>query len=152
MRMSIAIVASVVSFSIAAFEGGREWLDGSPSPQSFEAATDIPASDIYEVVASKEYAAVLGDLKERAFVQISEAQAKYYTGHYFQRKPGQRTYLVRAVNTNGGTGSYSVKRNGNTLLVHHGSLGAPVSVERSALVVNVDFDVEQVRVSSGSAM
>jgi hypothetical protein len=152
MRTRIAILAVVASFSAEAVEGGREWLVPSPSPQSFEAAIDIPPTDIYEVVASKEYAAVLGDLKERAFVKISETQAQYYTGHYFQRKAGQTTYLVRAVNSNGGTGNYTVKRSGSMLLVYHGSLGSPRSIERSALVVNVDFDVEQVRVSSGGAM
>jgi hypothetical protein len=47
---------------------------------------------------------------------------------------------VRAVFENGGTGKFSVYRNGSAVIVHHGSLGGPGGTFSFAVVVNLGFE------------
>jgi hypothetical protein len=148
-----AIGAVVLVLAIAVLEpagqdqSGREWLR-SPPAKSFAEWTPVPEKDVYEVVASKEIIAVLSELSGKPWIALSEGQARYYTGHYFQKTPGQRTFLVRAVYGQGGTGGYSVSRRGSEVHVSHGSLGRSDASHKSALVVNLDFVPQQLFVTA----
>ncbi len=124
---------------------GREWLN-PPSEGAFpDGATHaIQASDVYEVVASKNYVPVVRDLKDRAYVKLTPDSAVYFTGHYFQCPKGKTPYLVRAVYGHGGTGKYSVMRFGRKVLIDHGSLGRTDAANKSALLVNLDFEPEAI--------
>lgn len=124
---------------------GRDWLNGPPEGEFLDDATrEVEESDIYEVVASKSYVPVFSDLKERAYVKITADSAKFFTGHYFKCPQGKTPYLVRAVYGHGGTGKYFVKRSGRRVLVEHGSLGRTDLANKSALVVNLDFEPEAI--------
>jgi hypothetical protein len=122
---------------------GFDWIK-SPPEGSFaaESSREIPASDFYEVVASKDYVAIQRDLVTQTSVKITPDTARYFTGPYFRCPEGKTPYLVRAVYGHGGTGRYELKRNGRKLLVEHGSLGHSDAANKSALVVNLDFEPE----------
>jgi hypothetical protein len=148
IKCLIAVSLFFIALPATAFENGKEWMNPI---KDYDYGTPIADTDIYEVVASKEIAAVMGYLQKKAFVEISEDTAKFYTGHYFKRKPGQGTYLVRAVNANGGTGKYMVFRKGDSLVVSQGSLGKAGQPGKSALIVNLNFKPDKVYTSAGSA-
>ncbi len=146
----IGLVVSSVCYEAFAYEGGKEWLSSPDSeilripPWLTDPTSEIPETDIYEVTASKEYFAVLRDLKEEKFIQIDEKLAMYFTGHYFKSSPEDKIYLVRAVNANGGTGGYSLYRKENSLIVYHNSLGAHApNFQKSALIVRVSFNIDK---------
>jgi hypothetical protein len=147
-NVHLLLLLILLSIQVACGDG-EEWLHKPPKNWSDE--IKIPETDIYEVVASKEYVAVERDLKSKSFVEVDEELAKWFTGHYFKRKENQRTYLVRAVNSNGGTGKYMVYRDKNTLIVTHGSLGGVNVVNKSALLINLEFKLERVFTSVHSA-
>ena len=149
MKKILGLVLFIVSRNSFALEGGELWLSSPVIPFH---GSEIQKSEIYEVVASKEYVAVLRDLEKQPFVEIEESTANYFTGHHFSRKSGQHTYLVRAVYTNGGTGSYTVTKNENNILITHSSLGKSSRLEKSALIVNLDFKLEKIYVNSSGAM
>ncbi|EEF57367.1 hypothetical protein [Pedosphaera parvula] len=123
--------------SLAAADSGKDWLRTPPDPKG--KWTQIPEQDIYEVVASKETVAVVSELAKKRFVELSDEQARFFTGHYFHSSKGKKPYLLRAVYGHGGTGKYTVSRNGSSVLVLHGSLGHSDASHKSALVVNLDF-------------
>jgi hypothetical protein len=148
IKCLITVFLFLIAMPATAFENGREWLNPT---KDYANETPIADTDIYEVVASKEIAAVVTYLQKKAFVEISEDVAKSYTGHYFKRKPGQKTYLIRAVNANGGTGRYMVFRKGYSLVVVQGSLGKLGEPGKSALIVNLNFKPDKVYISAGSA-
>jgi len=125
--------------------GGADWIK-SPPLHAFAEATSMTIGDrgYYEVVASKLYVALMRDLETKTFVALSRDDAQYYTGPYFACPDGKTPYLVRAVYGNGGTGRYTLTRDGKKLLVEHGSLGRNNWAIKSALVVNLDFVPEAV--------
>ena len=122
---------------------GADWLKPPPAGSFTGAGTqEVDEAETYEVVASKLHVAELRDLKDRGYIAITSEQAKYFTGPYFSCPRGKNPYLVRAVYGHGGTGGYSVKREGRKLLVEHDSLGRRNSANKSALIVNLDFEPE----------
>lgn len=118
---------------------GQGWLR---APDSGKAHANISNSDIYEVTASKVDLAIM-ELKERSFIKISPERAIFYTGHYYICPAHKDPYLVRSVYGHAGTGAFTVKRFGNDLLIEHRSLGHSNIYRKSALVVNLDFQPEQ---------
>jgi hypothetical protein len=149
-----AIGAAVFLLAMPALEQsvedqlGREWLRPPSGTKSADGWIPVPATDVYEVVASKEIVAVIHDLTDERCVPLSEEQARYFTGHYYRKEGGTRSFLVMAVYGQGGTGEYTVSRRGDDLLVSHGSLGRHSAFHRSALVVNLDLQPQEVFVTA----
>jgi hypothetical protein len=99
----------------------------------------LEGANVFEVVASKAGVATSRDLLKQAIVEISEETARYYTGGYYRCPNGMKPYLVRAPYGFGGTGRYLVVRFETAIWVEHRSLGEDVAVNKSALIVNLDF-------------
>ena len=134
------LLLAIASTALAADSSdGKAWLYPAPSTFSSASWKELPDSDIFEVVASKEYVAEVRDLVRSRFVPLTQEVARYFTGDYYRCPSGKRPFLVRAVFAHGGTGGYTLFRSGNTLLVSHASLGRTVVYNRSALVVNLAF-------------
>ena len=115
---------------------GYEWLQNKQ-------ATDIPPADIYEVTASKAAFALM-ELEETSLVELPPQRAAWFTGDYYARPPDKQAYLVRAVYGHAGTGRFQLERIGDDLLIHHQSLGHSTIYQKTALVVNLDFEPEQI--------
>jgi hypothetical protein len=141
MKQHLLLLFLASSFASAApdFYDGREWIHRPSGKFTWEDWTKLPETDIYEVVATKETAALIRELADKKFVLITENTAKYYTGHYYRCPPGKKPYIVRAVYGQGGTGNYAVFKRGDELLVHHASLGSTTATHKSALIINLDF-------------
>lgn len=130
-------------------EGTQVSCDWIRLPIREKAADDweaFPEADIYEVVHSK-FELAIDRLSKEQYVPIEEIVARYFTGKYFKHFPKKKSYLVRAVYGHGGTGSYTVSRHGNDLLIEHSSLGHEVIYHKSALLLNLDFTPEQVYIA-----
>ena len=139
--ISLAILLAVpILCSATDDQPGREWL--RPPPENKSAGDWIPlaATDVFEVVASKEIVAILRDLPDKPFAPLTDDQARYFTGTYYRKESGKKTFLIRAVYGQGGTGRYTVSHRGNDILVDHGSLGHQSAFHKSALIVNLDFE------------
>jgi hypothetical protein len=110
----------------------------------------LPRTDIYEVVPSRLTAALARKLPGAGFVELSELDARAYTGHYYSCSVGKRPFLVRAVHANDGfTGRFRLERNGNSVEVVWGCLGVYTEgnhgkLQETALVVNLDFTPDDV--------
>lgn len=121
----------------------RDWIR---LPIREKAADDwkaLPDVDIYEVVLSKSEVAI-GRLSKEQYISIEKNVAQYFSGKYFKHLPNKKSYLVRAVYGHGGTGSYTVSRHGNDLLIEHSSLGHEVMYHKSALLLNLDFTPQEI--------
>jgi hypothetical protein len=80
-------------------------------------------------------------LKERWFAEITLDEARWLTGPDFVCPKGKKPYIIRA--TYGSpSGAYTVTRSGNKLLALHISLGNRGRISKSALIVNLDFHLE----------
>ena len=128
-------------------QGGSEWQARPPTENSEKKA--LNDEDFYEVSASKEAIAVF-DLKTESILPLTEDTAKWYTGHYYKCAKGKKPYLIRAIYGQGGTGGYSLYRIGSALWISHGSLGSP-AMNRSALIVNLDFEPTNIYVTRSIA-
>jgi len=135
MKIIVAIVALLLSLGAAGADDGQAWIHPLPEGTPADAGHDVPKDRVFEVVASKERAAVLGELQTRRYVSLEDTEAQYYTGPYFKCGKDEKPYLVRAIYQNGGTGAYMVRLVSGALVVVHGSLGRPESMSPSALVV-----------------
>jgi hypothetical protein len=125
-------------------QAGAEWLrEPDAEDAQSEKYTDIPQTDIYEVTASK-IAFAFMELEQTSIYKLSPELAIWYTGHYYTNSAGKQPYLVRAVYGHAGTGAFSLKRLGDDLLVVHQSLGHSTIYQKTALVVNLDFEPDQV--------
>lgn len=124
---------------------GCDWIKRPAEGQFPDDGTrEVEDTDVYEVVASKQDVSVNIDLKDRTFVKLTSDDASRHTGRYFRCPRGKTPYLVRAIYGYGGTGRYVVERFGRKLHVLHGSLGTEWIANKSALVVNLDFELEDV--------
>jgi len=126
----------------SAMQAGAEWLR-EPDSEDFQNKTDIPTTDVYEVTASKANIA-FRELEQTSISQLSPELAIWYTGHYYTCPPDKQPYLVRAVYGHAGTGAFSLKRLEDDLLILHQSLGHSTIYQKTALVVNLDFEPNQV--------
>jgi hypothetical protein len=119
------------------------WLTKAPTYER-SALSTIAETDIFEVVASKEYVAIIRDLPVKSVVKLLPSTASYYTGHYFNCRSGTKPFLVRAVYGHGGTGGYEVARIAHAIWVQHSSLGHTSPANRSALILCLDFKPDHV--------
>jgi hypothetical protein len=95
------------------------------------------------VIASKVNLAFM-ELEQTSIVKFSPELAIWYTGHYYSCPEGKQPYLVRAVYGHAGTGAFSLKRLDDDLLILHQSLGRSTIYQKTALVVNLDYEPDQV--------
>ena len=146
MKLSLLaiFVLSVLCIAAKTSTAGARW---HPAPhKSGDIATDSewviqPATNIYEVVTSQSGTALIRDLPECGFKELSEAQARFATGHYYSRMHDSRPFLIRAVYASN-AGRFRMERKGNSLAVVWEGLipGIPSgSLKKSALVVDLDF-------------
>jgi hypothetical protein len=105
----------------------------------------------FEVVGTMRDLAVDHELAGQAFVKIDPEHAAYLTGHYYRCPEGKTPYLVRAVYGAAGTGKYDFSRVGRKLRINHGSLGRQFVEHRSAFILNLDFEPEDIFVSAHMA-
>jgi hypothetical protein len=136
----LLVFASLVGF-VQAADDARLWIIRPPDTKyGPDERKALDQSDVFEVVASKVSVAISSELSKKQIVQVSEQTAMYYTGTYYRCPQGKKPYLVRAVYTFGGTGSYLVVRHLDSIWVEHHALGrAPFLHTKSALVVNLEF-------------
>jgi hypothetical protein len=149
MKKGTLFVALFILFVLVACKGsamqaGAEWLrEPDVEDVQGEKYPDIPKTDIYEVSASKIDIALM-ELEQTSISKLSPELAIWYTGHYYTCPADKQPYLVRAVYGHAGTGAFSLKRLDDDLLVIHRSLGHSTIYQKSALVVNLDFEPDQV--------
>ena len=125
-------------------QAGAEWLrEPDVEDAQSEKYTDIPNTDIYEVTASKIDIA-FRELEQISIVKLSPELAIWYTGHYYTCPADKQPYLVRAVYGHAGTGAFSLKRLEDDLLILHQSMGHSTIYQKTALVVNLDYEPDQV--------
>ena len=120
-----------------------DWVRWVPEGVAAGEWQEIAQSDIFEVVASREYVAVNRDLAMTAVAPLTVEAAKYFNPRY-ETAPGKQAYLVRAVYGHGGTGGYSVLRHESDLRIVHDSLGHSDACNASALIINLDFAPREV--------
>jgi hypothetical protein len=123
---------------------GAEWLR-EPDLEEIhdEQYIDIPKTDIYEVSASKVDIA-FRELEQTSISKLTPELAVWYTGHYYTCPADKQPYLVRAVYGHAGTGAFSLKRFDGNLLILHQSLGRSTIYQKTVLVVNLDYEPDQV--------
>jgi len=125
-------------------QAGAEWLrEPDLGDINNERYTDIPKTDIYEVTASKIDLALM-ELEQTSISKLSPELAIWYTGHYYTCPADKQPYLVRAVYGHAGTGVFSLKRHDDDLLIVHQSLGHSTIYQKSAFVVNLDYEPDQI--------
>jgi hypothetical protein len=83
----------------------------------------IPKADIYEVVPTKVETALVWYLAKVPFAVLTCADADFLVGCHYNCDGSKKPVLVRAVYANGGTGNFTIRYDGRTLYIHHGSLG-----------------------------
>jgi hypothetical protein len=149
MKRGILFVALFILLIVgackdSAMQAGAEWLR-EPDLEDIhdEKYTDIPKTDIYEVTESKVDIAIR-ELEQTSISKITPELAVWYTGHYYTCPPDKQPYLVRAVYGHAGTGAFSLERLEDDLLILHQSLGRSTIFQKTALVVNLDYEPDQV--------
>ena len=109
---------------------------------------DIPSNQVTEVPHS-----LFGEAQEllrtKPFLHIGE---RYFPGFGYACPSGTSAYLVRALYERPANGVFNVKQHGRELLVRHYALGPRSATHRSALVVCLSFEPEQVYVATGGAL
>jgi hypothetical protein len=129
-------------------QAGAEWLrepDLRDINNERNTYIDIPRNDVYEVTASKIDLAIM-ELEQTSISELSPELATWYTGHYYKCPADKQPYLVRAVVGHAGTGAFTLERLDDDLLIVHRSLGHSTIYQKSALVVNLDYEPDQIYV------
>lgn len=137
----------------AAFAGVDEaerWITRPPADRvSYERrGTALDKGSVFEVVVSKFDSVHTLFLYAEPFVAITEEQAKIYVGEAYRCPKGKRPYLVRALFISGGTGGFTVYQWDKNIWVFHGCLGGGGGLNKSAVVVNLEFNLAKVYVSA----
>jgi hypothetical protein len=149
MKKGTFFVAFFMLLMVGACKGsemqaGAEWLrEPDLDDVQNEQYLDIPNTDIYEVTASKVDIALM-ELEQTSISKLSPELATWYTGHYYTCPEDKQPYLVRAVYGHAGTGAFSLKRLDDDLLIVHRSLGHSTIYQKTALVVNLDYEPDQI--------
>lgn len=149
MKKGTFFVALFMLLMVGACKGsemqaGAEWLrEPDLEVEQSEKYLDIPQTDIYEVTASKIGFAFM-ELEQTSIFKLTPELAVWFTGHYYTCPPGKQPYLVRAVYGHAGTGAFSLKRLEDNLLILHQSMGHSTIYQKTALVVNLDYEPDQV--------
>ena len=150
-RTRLGVVLCLLGAATSAAVEQDSWYQ--PLPRSLAAVEQQPISDssFFEVAASMESTAEYLLAKESSIAQTPDNFA-YFGQHNFHCPAATKPYLVRAVFTNGGTGKFYVGRVQQFLVVAHMSLGRASTLQRSALIVCLDFSPVAVYQVVGGAM
>jgi hypothetical protein len=97
----------------------------------------IPKADIYEVVLTKAETALVWHLAKVPFAVLTCTDADFLAGGHYNCDGSKKPVLVRAVYANGGTGNFTIRYDGRTLYIHHGSLGNLGAAKNLPLIVNL---------------
>jgi len=130
-------------------KSGLAWLRQPDFDYSHDDKNKLGASDYYQVSATNKASArevsvaITNHLKDKRFLKIDEKQAKRFVGDHYKCAAGKQPYLVRAVFGHSGTGRYTLLKVDDNIIVSHGSLGRSSVYNRSALVVNLDFEPKE---------
>jgi hypothetical protein len=126
-------------------QAGAEWLrEPELEDVQSEKYLEIPQTDIYEVTAPPNPGIYHGNSQRASIFKLSPELAVWYTGHYYTCPADKQPYLVRAVYGHAGTGAFSLKRFEDDLLILHQSMGHSTIYQKTALVVNLDYEPNQV--------
>lgn len=127
---------------------GLDWIRNPPDDFPLD-PLELDESDAFEVVASAKVVCVgpYGGVWERAFCKLTPEEARRITGHYYRCPKGKTPYLVRAAYGNSVWGKFSFKQAGRKLWIYHGSLGHEFRAFKTAIVLNLDFEPEEVYVT-----
>jgi hypothetical protein len=130
----------------------ESWLRAPNEGQlrDFVSLPSLPKSDIYEVAPTKIDGAVLVYLAKGPFAIISCSAADFLAGGHYNCSDGKKPILVRAVFSNGGTGSFAIRYDGKTLYVDHASLGNLGAIRNVPLIVNLPSAPTEVYSWAGS--
>lgn len=140
--------SSHIPFSDVVDTRPAQWRPAPHKPGDIVRDSDwviLPKTDIYEVVTSQIGLDPICKLPMSGIRELSEPSARKLTGHYYNCPSGKRPYLLRAVYERGGFGSFRVERRDNDLAVVWDCIGTtPAGLEKSALIINLDFEPEQI--------
>ena len=144
------LILILLSGVCSADDDASKWL--SSPPKGFMYQNEVSTDFVHEIIVSKKENAFLTYLKNKPFVEISADEAKSFTNTNISKKDNEHIYLLRAVYTNGNTGSFFLYRNESNLLVLHQSLGKSTGLHQSALVAILNFELSNLYILSGGAM
>jgi hypothetical protein len=111
---------------------------------------DIDENNTYEVVASAKDLLIspyVRGLHDKSFVKVTPDDARRFTGHYYRCPEGKTPYLVRAAYSNSVWGRFEVQRSGRKILIGHSSLGRSFQAYKTAFILNLDFEPEELYVA-----
>ncbi len=149
----LALAACVLSVGACTSMSGANddpWVHAARGNLSEAGPSEsIPDERFDEVSASKLGTAEYW-LEDKQFLALDDA--RWFGQRNFACPGGTQPYLIRAVYRNGGTGSFSIIRHGTTLLVRHYSLGRANPMQRTGLVVCLDFKPTEIFHSLGGAL
>lgn len=149
--MKIMVLALILCVSaLAETDDAKSWLSLPPADRmSYERRGSlIDSSNVFEVVVSRFDLAYSHHLFASPIAAITTDQAKIYVGEGYRCPKGKRPYIIRGLYINGGTGGFSIYHWDRNLWVFHGCLGGGGGLNKSALVVNLDFEPATVYVSA----
>ena len=129
----------------ACFAAPDAWLRDWPQGATGQ---DIPPGLVIEVPHSL-FGQAEDLLKSKPILEIGE---HYFSGFAYRCPGGTGAYLIRALYEHPNSGTFNVKQRGKDLLVRHYALGPRSNTHRSALVVCLGFEPEQVYVATGGAL
>jgi hypothetical protein len=128
------------------------WINPIPASLLTQYVTkEIPDSYFFQISASKLDTAEYW-LADKSFIKEDSNTYEFFGQRNFTCPKATTPYLIRAIYYNGGTGSFSIKKVGASLLVEHDSLGKPGTILRSALVACIDFEPKNVYNSLSTAL
>ena len=131
MKYGIALCTAITAPLVALAEDG--WLKSVP-PSVGNDWSEIAKDQYFEVPVSR-FVTANYRLSGVEFVAQEQNEVVYYGGGSLKCPPPSKTYLVRALYLNGGTGTFRLYWAGSALIVSHGSLGSPPEhPNKSALV------------------
>ncbi len=134
---------------IETLPAGQDSWYREPEEISYIEFYEHPLSrEAFAAVAESEQERAQARLKESAFVEIAEAEAREWAGAALPIQAEKRFFLVRGLFYNRDTGEFALYRRAGKLLVHHTSLGHGIfPMQRRALVVQLDRPPREVYVS-----
>ncbi len=150
MKRTIALLCLLPALAAAAETDS--WFQPAPETlRDTRPSESIPAVKFFEVAASKVTTAEFW-LADKPVMPLGQESPGYFGQHNFSCPAPARPYLVRALYRNGETGTFYLTRYDAALLVLHRSFGMPSSMQRTALVICLDFEPTDVYHSLSTAM
>ena len=152
MKLIVTLLFSAATASAAAADPAESWLNSnSLDIHAAKTVTEVPRDFFFEVPVSMLEEAERR-LESEAAVKLQSYDVESLSRKHFSCIKGATPFLVRAVYTNGNTGSYWLKRLDSALWVSHNPLGASTGTHRSALIVCLRFNPRIVYVTAGGGM